>query len=132
MAYLNDKVVAFLKQNAIAFSGPDFVITFDEQGAESITTWDVAKLGAQPDRATLDAAYVAIQSEKAKAQTKAQAMALLSQTDWVEMPSVANTANSPHLANYAAFLAYRLALRAIAVDPTEAPSWPSLPMEQWT
>jgi len=64
---------------------------------------------------------------------KAQAMSLLAATDWTEVPSVTNTANQHHLINAADFVAYRIALRAIAVNPPNTVvSWPTLPIEQWS
>ena len=63
---------------------------------------------------------------------KQQAIGLLSQTDWVEVPSVANTAINPHLTNVAEFLTYRNQLRVIAVNPTANVTWPTMPTEQWS
>jgi hypothetical protein len=131
MIFMNDKIVAYLSQNGIPFSGTDFVVMFDDQGVESITAWDTVKLGAQPDQATLDTAYTTAQTAKVKTEVKAKAAKLLTDTDWVEIPSVSNTANIPHLANYAEFITYRLALRLIAVNPIEQPIWPIAPAEQW-
>jgi hypothetical protein len=67
-----------------------------------------------------------------QAQCKQQAMALLAATDWVELPSVTNTANAHHLVNAADFLAYRIAVRALAVAPVTNPVFPALPAEQWS
>jgi hypothetical protein len=67
-----------------------------------------------------------------QAQCKQQAMALLAATDWVELPSVTNTSNAHHLVNAADFLAYRIAVRALAVDPVTNPMFPALPVEQWS
>ena len=63
---------------------------------------------------------------------KQQAMSLLSATDWVELPSVSNPANTPHLENVNEFLAYRTTVRAIAVSPpTEPADFPAKPDEVW-
>jgi hypothetical protein len=63
---------------------------------------------------------------------KAQAKSLLSATDWVEVPSVTDPSNNPHLTNQADFIAYRNALRALAVNPVANPTWPTAPTEKWT
>jgi len=66
------------------------------------------------------------------ASNKDKAQQLLTETDWVEIPSVTNTANTPHLTNGADFLTYRNALRAIAVNPTYNATFPTIPTEQWS
>jgi hypothetical protein len=65
---------------------------------------------------------------------KATAVNLLQATDWTSIPDVADPALSdPHLTNQAEFFAYRSALRAIAVSPTEGNlDWPTKPKEQWS
>jgi len=62
---------------------------------------------------------------------KLKAKFLLQQTDWVELPSVTNTANTPHLLNQSDFETYRIALRALAVNPVANPTWPTLPTPIW-
>ena len=74
---------------------------------------------------------IAAREESEKANIKAQAVALMSATDWVEFPSVRNADNTPHLTNADEFDAYRLALRVIAVTPTLDPAWPTKPDEAW-
>ena len=74
---------------------------------------------------------IAAREESEKANIKAQAVALMSATDWVEFPSVRDTSNTPHLTNADKFDAYRLALRVIAVTPTLDPAWPTKPDEVW-
>jgi len=65
-------------------------------------------------------------------QNKSQASTLLQATDWVELPSVSDPASTPYLTNANAFLAYRSALRAIAVNPPSEPTvFPSKPDEVW-
>lgn len=68
-----------------------------------------------------------------QAKNKAQASSLLLATDWIESPSVSSSANKPYLLNTAEFIAYRAALRAIAVDPPTTPvaTWPTPPAKQW-
>ena len=59
-----------------------------------------------------------------------KAQELLKQTDWSEIPSVTNPANSHYLVNGAAFVDYRNALRAVAVAPTYNAVFPTAPVEQ--
>lgn len=75
---------------------------------------------------------LAAQQAKVAEGNKNKAKQLLAETDWVELPSVTNTANTPHLINAADFITYRNTLRSIAVNPpdTEA-TWPTIPAEQW-
>jgi len=84
--------------------------------------WTVATM--TPDQ---QAAY---NSDK-QAANKSRATQLLASTDWVELPSVTNTANTPRLLNASDFLAYRLSLRAIAVNPPITVIWPAIPFENW-
>lgn len=62
---------------------------------------------------------------------KAQASTLLYETDWTTIPDVANPVNNPYLGNQAAFLAYRNALRKIAISPTANDVFPTKPKEEW-
>lgn len=71
--------------------------------------------------------------EEIQAANKAKAEQLLQATDWTEVPSVSDTSLTPHLVNYQEFIAYRLAVRAIAVNPpTEQAVFPELPQENWS
>lgn len=71
-------------------------------------------------------------TDQIKANNKSNAIKLLSETDWVELPSVTNASNTPHLINADEFILYRNSLRLIAVNPTETPVWPTLPAERWS
>ena len=62
---------------------------------------------------------------------KKEAKRLLADTDWSEIPSVADPANTPHLVNQADFIAYRIALRLLAVNPVVSPSFPPVPVAKW-
>ena len=67
------------------------------------------------------------------ADNKATAQGLLSSTDWTTIADVGNpqTAN-PYLANQSEFIAYRNAVRNIAVYPVEGNlTWPTVPVENW-
>jgi hypothetical protein len=128
---LNDEIAAYLRQNNIQYAIGDYA-TASEKGVDGVVKWDEAKLGPQPSQADLDTAYAAAQVEAIKAENKTQAMALLQATDWVEMPSVSDPSSSPRLLNRADFIAYRVALRAIAVSPPSDPATlPDAPSEQW-
>ena len=73
--------------------------------------------------------------EEIQAQNKATASSLLQQTDWTATVDISNPQYSnPYLMNQDDFLAYRSAVRAIAVNPptTLVTVWPTLPAEQWS
>lgn len=67
-------------------------------------------------------------------ENKNTAVNLLSQSDWVELPSVSDTNKNPHLLNKLDFDNYRQQLRDIAVNPPDnfIENWPSLPVEHWS
>lgn len=66
-------------------------------------------------------------------QNKATASSLLQATDWTTIADVGNPQMSnPYLANQAEFIAYRNAIRNIAVYPTAGDLvWPVVPTEDW-
>ena len=69
---------------------------------------------------------LAAQEASKKAKVKAQAMQLLTETDWTQMPDV-------DLVNKSDFTTYRAELRVIALNPpTEVTEWPKKPEEIWT
>jgi hypothetical protein len=72
--------------------------------------------------------------ENIKTQNKNAATALLQQTDWTAIASVADPAESnPYLTNRQEFLAYRSTVRAIAVNPPTTPAvFPEQPQEVWS
>ena len=64
---------------------------------------------------------------------KQKATQLLVETDWTTIADVADpTKSSPCLLNQADFVAYRSALRKLAVYPEAAPAWPTKPAAQWS
>jgi hypothetical protein len=67
-------------------------------------------------------------------QNKEKAVRLLQESDWTATESIADPQiSNPYLTNQADFLAYRSALRAIAVDPQEGfITWPTRPDEVWS
>ena len=66
-------------------------------------------------------------------ENKTTAIELLKNTDWAELPSVSNPAESnPYLNNKDEFIAYRSQVRAIAVDPVAGNiTWPVMPQGDW-
>ena len=77
------------------------------------------------------ASYIQPTEADLKLECKQKAQSLLSSTDWSEIPSVIKKDNTPYLANPKDFIAYRNALRELAVTPVANPTWPTLPTEQW-
>jgi hypothetical protein len=66
-------------------------------------------------------------------ENKAEAERRLAATDWVNQPDVYEPANTPHLTNRDAFLAYRSQVRAIAVNPVSGNlNWPTEPAPVWS
>jgi len=71
--------------------------------------------------------------DQIKAQNKIHAESLLQATDWTENPSARNTEKTPHLVNCDEFDDYRVALRAIAVNPpVTVTEWPVKPDKVWS
>ena len=66
------------------------------------------------------------------AEIKQRALNELAFSDWSELGTVVNTANTPHLINADEYNTYRIALRYIYVYPTENPNWPTVPTAQWS
>jgi len=63
---------------------------------------------------------------------KANAVARLYATDWVNEPDVYDPANTPHLVNRQEFLTYRAWVRNIAVTPVAGNlDWPTEPTAVW-
>ena len=72
--------------------------------------------------------------EEIQAQNKQQATSFLQQTDWTCTVDITNPEYSnPYLTNQNEFLAYRSAVRAIAVNPPTTPAeFPNKPLEIWS
>ena len=86
---------------------------------------------AKPTQAELDALWPSTQETFLKKACKTKASELLYATDWATITDITNTANSPYLTNQADFIAYRNALRKLAVNPVADPVWPTLPNAVW-
>lgn len=66
-------------------------------------------------------------------QNKLKAISLLRKTDWVNQPDVQDSNITPHLLNAQEFIAYRIEIRKIAINPVEGNlNWPTLPSAQWS
>jgi len=75
---------------------------------------------------------LAAEANQKKEIVKAQAVSLLTTTDWVDLPSVTDPSASVYLDNKADFDSYRLTLRLIAVNPpVVVDPWPTKPQENW-
>lgn len=85
----------------------------------------------QPTEEEIKAEIARLNAYAPLADCKKQAKKLLADTDWSEIPSVANPANTPHLVNQADFIAYRNAVRLLMVNPVVNPSFPPVPVAQW-
>jgi len=68
-----------------------------------------------------------------RADNATRAKTELLDTDWSDLASVRNPNLTPHLTNGSDFDAYRLALRAIAINPpTIVADWPVRPSAAWS
>lgn len=81
----------------------------------------------------LTAEDIAAREQDKRLNNAARAQGELEASDWCEMPSVRNASVDPHLLNGADFDTYRLALRAIVIDPpVEVATWPERPAASWS
>jgi hypothetical protein len=133
MIALNNKIVAYLSVNNIGFVSTDYVVIINDQSSEEISYWNEQKLGPIPTQQQMDDAYPIWEAQQLAAQNKAKAQQLLADTDWTATVDINNPQYSnPYLANQDAFLAYRSAIRAIAVNPPAVVDpWPTEPDEVW-
>ena len=86
-----------------------------------LSVWTVANTPVPPSPPTAE-------------DNKAQAIYLLQQTDWTQIPSVSDPAlSNPYLANKNAFDLYRNSVRQYALNPVAGDiNWPTAPTEVWT
>ncbi len=131
---LNTQIIAYLTVNNIAYTIGDYETGQPEGQPNQILEWNTAKLGAEPTQAQLDAATPIYEGQQIAAQNKATATALLQATDWTCTVDITNPEYSnPYLTNQTAFLSYRSAVRAIAVNPPTVPAvFPEQPQEIWS
>lgn len=85
----------------------------------------------KPTQEKLDALWIPTQETIAKQSCKKQASELLYETDWTTIPDVADSANSPYLANQTEFIAWRSQIRALAINPVADPIFPQKPIAVW-
>ena len=100
---------------------PNEDITVLPQWADNaMAAWTIANTPVPPTPPTAE-------------ENKATAVGLLQATDWTTIADVGNPQMSnPYLANQADFIAYRNAIRNIAVYPTAGDLvWPVVPTEDW-
>ena len=100
---------------------PNEDITVLPQWADNaMAAWTIANTPVPPTPPTAE-------------ENKATASGLLQATDWTTIADVGNPQMSnPYLANQADFIAYRNAIRNIAVYPTAGDLvWPVVPTEDW-
>ena len=77
------------------------------------------------DVANLTPEDIAARQASEAAQNKSKAEAILTKTDWTQVPDV-------DLLNKAEFTTYRATVRAIALNPTYDAVFPVKPAEQWS
>jgi len=86
----------------------------------------------QPTQAQVNQEIAILNSNQPLEDCKNQASTLLYQTDWTTIADVASSTNNPYLMNQADFIAYRNAVRKLAVNPVANPTWPTLPTAKWS
>ena len=81
----------------------------------------------------LDPEQIAYNEQQARLGNKQTAESFLQETDWTATVDISNPEYSnPYLGNQAEFLAYRSAVRKIAVNPpVTVTEWPVKPNEVW-
>lgn len=111
-------------QKLIPANPPYIMVDDPEQPLNWVYTVEVTELTPE-EKAQLE--------ENKRQQNKAQASQLLSATDWTCTVDINNPEYSnPYLGNQDQFLAYRSALRQIAVNPPVVVDvWPVAPEEVW-
>jgi hypothetical protein len=83
MASLNEKIIAYLTTNKIAFTADDYQTGQPEGQEDQVLIWNTEKLGIQPTQEQLDPTYETYQTnlelaEQEKINIKASAHAKLS------------------------------------------------------
>lgn len=133
MKTLNEKIQEYLEVNNIAFNFNDYTTEQTGNEPEYISYWNNTVLGPQPTIEQIDAAIPIWDNQQLIAANKAKAQQLLADTDWTATVDINNPQYSnPYLANQDAFLAYRSAVRAIAVNPPAVVDpWPVQPTPVW-
>lgn len=130
---LNNQIIAYLNVNNIQYESGNFQTGYLEGQQDQLLYWDSSILGAEPTQQQMDDAYPVWEAQQLAAANKAKAQQLLADTDWAATVDINNPQYSnPYLANQDAFLSYRSAVRAIAVNPpTVVDPWPVQPTPVW-
>jgi hypothetical protein len=81
----------------------------------------------QPTAEEIQAEIVRLEAQAPLDKCKQQAKKLLTETDWAVLVDAA-----AFLTNQADFIAYRAAIRALAINPVANPSFPTVPTAQWS
>jgi len=124
-----------------SYTRPDLPETFVSLAFET-ASWDLASSN-DLDRTeywldtagtlTLEQAQLLSTSNVSAEHNKSRVLMLLSATDWVELPSVTDIANTPHLTNVSDFISYRNTLRAFVLAPVSGNvTLPVKPTEIWS
>jgi hypothetical protein len=88
---------------------------------------------AQPSKEACDAEIPVLEAQQPLVDCTQQASRLLYETDWTTIADVADpTKSNPYLANSQDYIAYRNALRQLAVYPVANPVWPTKPTSVWS
>jgi hypothetical protein len=88
---------------------------------------------AQPSKAACDAEIPVLEAQQPLTACTQEASRLLYETDWTTIPDVADPNKSnPYLTNSQEYIAYRSALRQLAVYPVANPTWPTKPTSAWS
>lgn len=130
---LNNQIIAYLNVNNIQYESGNFQTGYLEGQQDQILYWDSSILGAEPTQQQMDDAYPVWEAQQLAAGNKTKAQQLLADTDWAATVDINNPQYSnPYLANQEAFLTYRSAVRAIAVNPPAVVDpWPVQPTPVW-
>jgi hypothetical protein len=86
----------------------------------------------QPTETEINAEIARLNAQYPLDACREAAKALLVDTDWSEIPSVSDPANTPHLLNKADFITYRNTVRALVITPVANPTFPTVPVGQWS
>lgn len=128
----------FFTSNPIAFYDPEIgpvpessIEISDELWTELLDLQSKGKIISSDDEGNPIAIDYNSTEEELLILNKNKAKFLLSETDWVEIPSVTDSKRTPHLSNLNDFLDYRCELRSIVLNPSVNPTWPEKPENKW-
>jgi hypothetical protein len=86
----------------------------------------------QPTQAQINNEIAVLNANQPLVDCKNKASELLYATDWTTIADVSSSTNNPYLTNSADFIAYRNAVRKLAVTPVANPTWPTVPTAKWS